>query len=161
MRFAHIRIISYCHERLRSLIDSRKAFLPRKARIAWQTSNALLIVHHGNGNGIEFGTWNIALLFGSLDSRVNRLEDLCGGIACHSHPHVWIHFVELVAQTAHEFAVIVIRPVVSAHVHRNNRCYVPVIPQTPVWLNNRQVFWLVFMQALSSQTYWFSDFFIV
>jgi hypothetical protein len=74
---------------------------------------------------------------------------------------VWIHFVELVAQTAHEFAVIVIRPVVSAHVHRNNRCYVPVIPQTPVWLNNRQVFWLVFMQALSSQTYWFSDFFLV
>ena len=151
MRFVHIRVVSYCHERFWSLIDSGEAFLPWVSCVVRQTWDALLIVHHSYGDGIEFGTWQIALLFGCSDSRVNRLEDLRGGIARHSHPHVWIHFVELVAQTAHEFTITVIRLVVSTHVHRNNRCCVPVIPQTPVRLNNRQVFWLVLVQAASSQ----------
>jgi hypothetical protein len=72
---------------------------------------------------------------------------------------VWIHFVELVAQTAHEFAVTVIRLVVSAHVHKNNRCCVSVIPQTPVRLNNRQVFWLVLVTGVVFPSLLLSDLF--
>lgn len=115
MWFVYVWIISNTHERFRSLIDSRKAFLPRKTGVAWKSSDALPIVQHCDGDGIEFGTWKITLLFGCLDCRVNRLQNLGCWVTRHSYLHVGIDLVELIAKTAHKLTIAVIRFVVPVH----------------------------------------------
>ena len=115
MWFVYVWIISNTHERFRSLIDSRKAFLPRKAGVAWKSCDTLPIVHHSNGNGIEFGTWKITLLLRCFDSSVNRLQNLGCWVTRHSYLHVGIDLVELIAKTAHKLTIAVIRFVVPVH----------------------------------------------
>lgn len=113
--FAYVRIIGYCHERFWCLTDCRETFLPWEARVTWQSGNTPPIVHHGDGYGIEFGTWKITLLFGCPDCRVNRLQNLGCWVTRHSYLHVGIDLVELIAKTAHKLTIAVIRFVVPVH----------------------------------------------
>ena len=115
MWFVYVWIICNTHEWFWSLTDSGKAFLPRKARIARKTGNTFPIVHHSNGNGIEFGTWKITLLLRCFDSSVNRLQNLGCWVTRHSYLHVGIDLVELIAKTAHKLTIAVIRFVVPVH----------------------------------------------
>ena len=115
MWFVYVWIISNTHERFRSLIDSRKAFLPRKAGVAWKSCDTFPIIHHSYGDGIEFGTWEITLLLRCFDSSVNRLQNLGCWVTRHSYLHVGIDLVELIAKTAHKLTIAVIRFVVPVH----------------------------------------------